>query len=141
MVLPTGQPMVLLVEDDALIRTNTAEMLSESGMTVVEAASAEDAIMALQTVLIDVLVTDVNLPGLSGPELATKARALRPTIGIVFATGDSEVAMGRNDPGVTVLSKPYDMVALTSAVATVLNMDIEPMTEQDAPSAKAASDD
>ncbi|CAN5185532.1 PAS domain-containing protein [soil metagenome] len=140
MVVPSGQPMVLVVEDDALIRTNTAEMLNESGMTVIEAASAEDAVMALQAVAIDVLVTDVNLPGLSGPELAIQARALRPKIGIVFATGDSDVSMGRNDPAVTILSKPYDMVALSSAVATVLNMEIR-AEPQVAPSSRAVSEE
>jgi putative addiction module CopG family antidote len=126
MVVPSGQPMVLLVEDDSLIRMNTAEMLTESGMTVVEAASAEDALMALQTLAIDILVTDVNLPGLSGPELAVRARAIQPRIGIVFATGESDVAMGKNDPGVTILPKPYDMIALSSAVARVLDMDMAP---------------
>ncbi len=77
---------VLLVEDEALIRLNTAEIMEDAGVIVVEAGSAEEAKAALQTMAIDVLVTDVNLPGASGSELAAEARALRPATLIVYAT-------------------------------------------------------
>lgn len=76
--LVTSQLTVLLVEDDALIRMNTAEILQDAGYIVVEAASAEEAMAALETVPFDVLVTDLNLPGASGQELAGRARAVRP---------------------------------------------------------------
>ncbi|CAN5305873.1 PAS domain-containing protein [soil metagenome] len=111
----TDQPIfVLLVEDDALIRLNTAEMLQEQGLTVIEAASAEDALAALSTMRIDALVTDVNLPGLSGPELAVRARAVAPMIGVVFATGDNAVSGAV--AGAVVLTKPYGDDALGAAV-------------------------
>jgi CheY-like chemotaxis protein len=109
---------VLFVEDDALIRMNTADMLKDLGHVVVEAGSAEDALVALETAPVDVLVTDVNLPGMSGPDLARRAVASRPRIGIVFATGDRHV------PGIesfaantAMLLKPYDMSDLDKAVA------------------------
>jgi len=105
---------VLLVEDDALIRMNTAELLQAQGMTVIEAASAEDALAALATANIDVLVTDVNLPGLSGPDLARRARELAPRVGIVFATGDNHVPDAV--PGSVILTKPYDDDALAEAI-------------------------
>lgn len=105
---------VLLVEDDALIRMNTAELLQEQGLTVIEAGSAEDALAALSTMRIDVLVTDVNLPGLSGPELAIRARDVVPTVGVVFATGDNAVPMAV--PGAVVLTKPYNDEALAAAI-------------------------
>ena len=105
---------VLLVEDDPLIRMNTSDMLSGLGHVVVEAGSAEDALVALQTAPIDVLVTDVNLPGLSGPELAERALSLRADIGIVFATGDASVA---SEATAQLLQKPYDETALDKAVA------------------------
>ncbi|MEH3105713.1 MAG: type II toxin-antitoxin system ParD family antitoxin [Sphingomonas fennica] len=105
---------ILLVEDDALIRTSTAEVLQDAGYVVVDAASAEDAMTALQTAPVDVLVTDVNLPGLSGPEFAARARQLRPTVGIVFATGETGLTV--DVPGAVVLCKPYGAEALEAAI-------------------------
>ncbi len=110
-----GQVTVLLVEDDEVIRATTAEMLQACGYVVVDAASAEDAATALQTVPIDVLVTDVNLPGASGPAFAARARDLRPGVGIVFATGDTAgVPPGT---GAVLLAKPYGADALQAAIA------------------------
>ena len=112
---PTG-PTVLLVEDDALIRVNTAEALQDGGCVVVEAASAEEAMAALQTAPIDVLVTDINLPGVSGSVLATRARALRPGVGLVFASGDIAAVADDDLAGAVLLSKPYGSDALLDAV-------------------------
>jgi PAS domain S-box-containing protein len=113
-----GQVTVLLVEDDAVIRATTADLLKAGGYVVVDAASAEDAATALQTVPIHVLVTDVNLPGASGPDFAVKARALRPGVGIVFATGDTAaVPVGT---GAVLLAKPYGTDALQAAIAAAL---------------------
>ncbi|WP_082543215.1 type II toxin-antitoxin system ParD family antitoxin [Sphingomonas sp. Leaf339] len=115
--LPARRGVVLLVEDDTLIRAATADMLHEAGFVVVDAASAEEAMAALQTVAIDALVTDVNLPGLSGPEFADKARTLRPGVGVVFATGDTAAVAGTD---AVILSKPYRGAALCAAVVTAL---------------------
>lgn len=112
--LVTAQLTVLLVEDDALIRMNTAEILQDAGYIVVEAASAEEAMAALETVPFDVLVTDVNLPGASGPELARRARTLRPSAAIVFATGDTSSV--KKEVGAGILGKPYDSEALIAVV-------------------------
>ncbi|MET3858778.1 PAS domain-containing protein [Rhizobium sp. OAE497] len=107
---------VLLVEDDALIRINTAEMLQDAGLIVVEAGSAEEAKAALQTMKVDILMTDLNLPGASGLELAAEARALNPSTTIVFATGDPTAVRG--ETGAIVLAKPYDAAKLAEALAT-----------------------
>ncbi|MBE7184776.1 MAG: response regulator [Methylobacterium mesophilicum] len=116
-----AKPTVLLVEDDVLIRVNTAEMLREGGCVVVEAGSAEEAMAALQTAPIDVLVTDVNLPGVSGIELARRAQTLRPSMSLVFATGDtSSVSLGEMR-GAVLLAKPYDMDKLLAAVRVALD--------------------
>jgi len=106
---------VLLVEDDAMIRNATSDMLQEAGFLVVDAASAEDALVALQTSGIDVLVTDVNLPNMTGPELAAKAREIRPGIATVYATGDRHVAA--DGPRSALVVKPYTVGALLRAVA------------------------
>lgn len=72
--------------------------------------------MALQTAPVDVLVTDLNLPGASGRELAEKARALRPDATVVFATGDPGAVA--NEIDCVVLAKPYNAEALIAAIAT-----------------------
>lgn len=105
---------ILLVEDDALILMNTAEILKQSGLLVIEAGSAEEAMIALQTSHIDVLITDINLPGSSGITLAAEARALHPAIGLIFATGDS--AMAPAMAGARLLPKPYGMQQLLDAL-------------------------
>ncbi|WP_337270803.1 hybrid sensor histidine kinase/response regulator [Oryzifoliimicrobium ureilyticus] len=105
---------VLLVEDDALIRMNTAEILQQSGLIVVEAASAEEAKTALQTIPIDVLVTDVNLPGASGTSLAAEAKLLRPSAMIIYATGDPTSIRG--EQGAVILVKPYDAEGLAAII-------------------------
>jgi CheY-like chemotaxis protein len=119
---------VLLVEDDGLIRMNTAEMLEDAGFVVVEAASGEEALTALQTMSVDALVTDINLPGLSGTELASRAEELHDAMLVVFATGDPGVVRDRADA--LVLSKPYDPAELARAI----------LTHRDAQSRAAVSD-
>lgn len=109
---------ILLVEDDEIIRAMAAAMLTELGFVAIDAANAEHAMIALQTLPIDCLVTDVNLPGLPGPDFAEKARGLRPGIGIVYATGDEAAAGG--EPDAITLLKPYGLDALAAAVAKAL---------------------
>ena len=128
---------VLLVEDDALIRANTAEMLQEAGCVVVDAASAEEAMAALHTAPVDVLVTDLNLPGHSGAELARCAREMRGSIGIVFATGDGHRAAEAAASGDVVLTKPYAAARLIEAVGTALDAK---GVQRSAPAAMARAD-
>jgi two-component SAPR family response regulator len=74
--------------------------------------------IALQTMPIDCLVTDVNLPGLSGLDFADRARALRPEIGIVFTTGDPRAADRAKDA--VTLMKPFRFEALMAAIDKVI---------------------
>lgn len=111
--------LVLLVEDEPLIRMDTAEMLEAEGLMVIEAGSAEEAMAALKTTHVDVLVTDVNLPGLSGPELAAKARAIRPDIAVVFATGDAHAEVRMEEGRSVLIVKPYDIMQLRGAIDEV----------------------
>ncbi|MGI2034706.1 PAS domain-containing protein [Rhizobium panacihumi] len=111
----SGAPLtVLLVEDDALIRINTAEMLAELGHQVLEAGTAKEAMTVLQRGGVDLLVTDLGLPDMNGHELAGKARELLPDIGVVYATGDTSVP--DDLPGAVLLGKPYDEATLKAAV-------------------------
>jgi CheY-like chemotaxis protein len=111
---------VLLVEDDVFIRQHTADMLEHLGHKVVKAANAGDALAALRVSSFDVLLTDLGLPGISGAELAARARGLYPDLRIVFATGRDEIedwveeALG---PPPVLMRKPYDMPTLARAMA------------------------
>ncbi|WP_419730314.1 response regulator [Lichenicola sp.] len=113
---------LLLVEDDTLIRENTAELLAGRGHTVVQAASAELALATLETTTIDVLVTDLGLPGINGVDLARRAAARQPKLGLVFATGAetaTDSLTGAVAHAVTV-RKPYDEIELTRAIQAAL---------------------
>ncbi|MGN2246134.1 response regulator [Frateuria sp. GZRR35] len=111
---------VLLVEDDALIRMDAADMLREMGYEVLEAEYGPDAVVQLRERPIDVLVTDVGLPGMSGTELAERARQLQPDIGLVFATGDTELESREGRPRAAILCKPYDSASLAESVRRAL---------------------
>ncbi|NTJ44391.1 PAS domain S-box protein [Agrobacterium larrymoorei] len=98
---------VMLVEDDELIRMNTTDILLEVGHSVLEAANATQAIDLLEREEVDVLVTDVGLPDMSGADLAVLIKQRMPEIGIVFATGDN--FLPNNAPaGSVLLCKPYN---------------------------------
>jgi PAS domain S-box-containing protein len=107
---------VLLVEDDDIIRANTAELLSELGHVVVEAASATQAIALIASASVDVLIADVGLPDMSGEQLARQVRELLPEIGVVFATGQDRAAPLA---GAFLLRKPYDSIGIQAALAAV----------------------
>ncbi|MCH8685697.1 hybrid sensor histidine kinase/response regulator [Pedomonas mirosovicensis] len=111
---------VLLVEDEGLIRTWTAEMLAELGHRVIEAGTAEDALQALETADIDLMLTDVGLPTASGIELALTARQQRPDLPILFSSGgDAVPASVGLTPCITLL-KPYTADELARALADTL---------------------
>jgi CheY-like chemotaxis protein len=112
---PQGRSLtILLVEDDDLIRMNTADMLHELGCLAIEAASAEEALEVLGRRRVDVLITDVRLPGMSGFDLAREARAQHDGIGVVFATGRDH--LDGEMQGALLLRKPYDGTGLASCL-------------------------
>jgi len=104
---------IVLVEDEDEIRDSTAALLRHLGHEVLEAVDAEQA-AGLISLASDLLITDVQLPGMSGDLLAAQARTMAPGIRIVFATGKGEVS---NWPDAVVLRKPYDLQALMAVVA------------------------
>jgi len=107
-----GGLSIVLVEDEEGIRANTAALLEHLGHRVHAAGDAETA-LPLITGDTDVLITDVQLPGMSGDTLAAQARSKVPGLRIVFATGNGEVA---NWPDAVVLRKPYDLGSLVKAL-------------------------
>ncbi len=114
---------VLLVEDDDDNRELMAEVLESSGYAVLTAASGQEGLKTLSGHTIDVVVTDVGMPGMGGLEMAKAAKAIAPTVPVVIVTGWAErddIARARGREVDAVLIKPVDPDALTSAVADVL---------------------
>ncbi len=89
----TSDAVVLVVDDDDAVRLTTAEILTGLGYAVVQAASGQAALGLLdQSGIIDVLLTDVVMTGMSGPDLARRARAAHPLLPIVFISGYADPA-------------------------------------------------
>jgi DNA-binding NtrC family response regulator len=102
----------LLVEDDDLIRFTTIEMLSDIGCEVKEARTAHEALKILDEHPVDVLLTDVGLPGVSGLQLAREVYARRPDLSLVLTTGDSAVKSEAARLGAIFIVKPYTPASL-----------------------------
>ena len=104
-----GPIRVLLVEDELLISEWVAESLTEQGFAVHAVATAREALSVLGSASIDVLFTDINLPGgMDGATLARRARELQPGLAVVYASGrvtrlDPAIAV----PGSMFVPKPY----------------------------------
>ncbi len=116
---------VLVVEDDAEVRALSTQMLRECGYRVLEAADGASALALLEAEAgIDLLFTDVVMPGMSGKELADAAAAMRPDLKILFASGytrNAIAAEGRLDPSVSLLSKPFTSDQLARRVRALLD--------------------
>lgn len=114
---------ILLVEDDGLIRLTTARLLKELGHLVHEAGDGDGALALLAEWPIDLMITDVNLPGYSGVELARRAALRAPTLRIIFATGLKSSVLGSTlPPRALVMAKPYGEGELRSALAEVIRL-------------------
>nr|WP_200952141.1 PAS domain S-box protein [Rhizobium sp. Root482] len=121
MVEPVAQNQhrVLLVEDDALIRMATADMLADLNFDVLEAGSAEEALALLEENEIDILVSDLGLPGMSGEEFCRLVRDRWPQIGIVFATGSNLGPQLANPSRTALLTKPHSIEDLKRALVAI----------------------
>jgi PAS domain S-box-containing protein len=123
---PAGSETVLLAEDDEAVRTLLSEMLIESGYTVIEACDGEDALARVlaRTGAIDVLVSDVVMPHMSGPKLAREVRAILPDIKVLFLSGYTDAELpedGTLGPRTAFLQKPVSVTALVRKLREVLD--------------------
>jgi PAS domain S-box-containing protein len=108
----------LLVDDEALIRMTTVDMLEELGLGVVEAGTLAQAGAAFDGA-VDLLVVDLHLPDGHGLDLVRKLRSLKPDLAVVIATGESPKDVVHGLDRVTVIGKPYDQAMLRAAIKTV----------------------
>jgi signal transduction histidine kinase len=121
----SGQ-IVLVVDDEPTVRMLVADVLEAAGYVGIEATDGSSALKILQTRSdISLLVTDVGLPGgLNGRQLADAARALHPTLKILFITGYAENAVvggGRLEPGMELLTKPFAMDELSRRIRRLVD--------------------
>jgi CheY-like chemotaxis protein len=125
-----GDEVILVVEDNDDVRAYSVMVLAELGYRVLEAVDADQALAIVASDQhIDLLFTDVVLPGKSGRELADNARGIRPGLRVLFTTGYSRNAIvhhGRLDPGVELLSKPFTFEQLAARVRDVIDAGLNP---------------
>jgi two-component system cell cycle sensor histidine kinase/response regulator CckA len=125
--VPQGIEVVLLVEDESLVRALACRVLRELGYTVLEATNGEEALHAIQEYAgtpIELLITDVVMPRMGGKALAEQLMAMYPRIKVLFVSGyatDIIAHHGRLDPGTNFLSKPFTPTALAHKVREVLD--------------------
>ncbi len=120
-LLTTVRRVVLVVEDDFLVRMAAVDMIEALGFTPLQAGDAPSALAILnEQEQIDVLFTDVGLPGLRGTELAVQAKALRPDLRVIFASGYGDVGETEGLPEAIHLRKPYEQDELAEALATAV---------------------
>ena len=115
-----GSGTALLVDDEELVRTGTAEMLADLGYEVIEASSGAEALRLLRSGLEpDLLVTDFLMPGMNGVELIEHSIAIARQMRVMLITGYSTIAEG---PGARYprLAKPYRQAELSRRVAEAL---------------------
>ncbi len=122
---------VLLVEDEDGVRKLARFVLESQGYAVTEAPDAETGLEMLgETATIDLLVSDVVMPGMGGRDLAVRVRAMRPQVGVVFVSGYVPDSNGLGDvPGAIFLPKPFtpaDLLAAANKAMSRLTLGTEP---------------
>lgn len=116
---------VLVVEDEPVVRGVILEMLSEQGYQTLEAFDGPSGLQILRgDEPIDLLITDVGLPGMNGRQLADQAREIRPGLKILFITGyaeNADMAEGFLQPGMEMITKPFDHDQLSQRVRAMVS--------------------
>lgn len=116
--------VVLVVEDEPVVRGLIVETLNELGYRAMEAADGPEGVAALQSdSRIDLLITDIGLPGMDGRQVADAARLARPGLKILFMTGYAEtaaLASGFLEPGMAMVTKPFTIEALSTRVRAII---------------------
>ncbi|QTL06306.1 PAS domain-containing protein [Aquabacter sp. L1I39] len=115
---------VLVVEDEPAVRSLVVEALSEVGYRVMEAADGPSALAILKSEsAIDLMVTDVGLPGMHGRQLADEGRVLWPGLKVLFVTGyahELDLGQGARNPGTELLTKPFELPVLLDRVESMI---------------------
>ena len=124
---PQAKPgeVVLVVEDEAQVRQVSTEQLRDLGYIILEASNGASALQLLaENERVDLIFTDIVMPGMTGRVLADEALKQRPDVKILFTTGYTRNAVVHNgvlDPGTAFIAKPYTGAALANKVRSVLD--------------------
>ena len=115
---------MVIVENDAAVRMLVVDVLEELGYRFIEAADSAAAVPILQSEQsVDLLITDVGLPGMNGRELAQLARKSRPALKVLFITGYADDSIERQwqpAPGMELLRKPFALDVLARRIREML---------------------
>jgi CheY-like chemotaxis protein len=122
----TGSETILLIEDEGTVRALATSVLQDLGYKVLASASPEDAlhIGERHSRPIDLLLTDVVMPGMSGREVAEQIVRLQPTVKVLYMSGYTDYAVARHgvlEPGTAFLQKPFTPANLARKVREVLD--------------------
>jgi CheY-like chemotaxis protein len=123
---PSGTETILLTEDETTVREMTASILKEQGYTVLEAANGQEALRLAQEHRgqIQLLLTDVVMPQMSGKELAEQLQAGCPAIKVLYASGYMDDAIAHHgvlEPGIAFIQKPFSPADVARKVREVLD--------------------
>ena len=119
-----GAETILVVEDEQLVREAACAVLHAKGYQVLSAPHATEAVQILRSAQhIDLLLTDVILPGMKGPELARSAQRERPSLLVLYMSGYTDHTLGEGvlEKGIELLQKPFTPSSLTRRVRNVLD--------------------
>jgi PAS domain S-box-containing protein len=115
---------VLVVEDEFVVRELIVEVLKELGYSTLEADDGPSALKILESKQrIDLVISDIGLPGLNGRQIIDAAREMRPSLKVLFMTGYAEnaaIAAGFLEPGMSMITKPFAMEALATRIREML---------------------
>jgi PAS domain S-box-containing protein len=115
---------VLVVEDEFVVRELIVEVLKELGYSTLEAEDGPSALKILDSKQrVDLVISDIGLPGLNGRQIIDAARETRPTLKVLFMTGYAEnaaIAAGFLEPGMSMITKPFAMEALATTIREIL---------------------
>ncbi len=117
---PPSGLSVLLVEDNDHVREFACHLLDELGYRVLTAASGEEALERLESESVEILFSDVVMPGMSGVELARLARERDPALPVLLASGYSEEIVGVAGADFEIVRKPYDLNGIEAALGKAL---------------------
>jgi CheY-like chemotaxis protein len=114
-------PTILVVEDNAFLRYTLSVWLRHHGYTVLEASSADEALVVLESALaVDLVISDIDMPGtLDGKDLALRIQGQFPAIPVILVSGEPRGSL--HEAGVSVFFlKPYDLDGVTAAIDKLL---------------------
>jgi two-component system, response regulator PdtaR len=120
--MPDDGPRVLVADDEPLIRQLIVEALEDAGYNVLEAESGLEALQIIDDLdHVDMVVTDINMPGCDGFAVAAKARSHHPRVPVLFMSGRDNQAVARRTPAPSgYLAKPFRLGDLVAAAGNLI---------------------